>query len=43
LISNVNFTTGTIVIAGQGGTSASAGVKPYYFSSPCLKSKNIWQ
>jgi hypothetical protein len=31
LISNVNFTTGAIVIAGQEGTSASAGVKPYYF------------
>jgi hypothetical protein len=31
LISNVNFTTGTIVIAGQNGTSSSAGVKPYYF------------
>jgi len=31
LISNVNFSTGTIVIAGQNGTSASAGVKSYYF------------
>jgi hypothetical protein len=31
MISNVDFTTGTIVIAGQGGINSSAGVKGYPF------------
>ena len=31
LISNVDFTSGKIIIAGQSGVSPSAGVKPYHF------------